>query len=294
MADVQYKTTYTTGPDCYYDIFVKLLANGWETVAWSNATTRVAGASPAAAADLDFTNAWWLIKHTATGHHLGIQRGAASTTWASYVTPSGKAMSGGNATTMDNNATYSKTRGASQMYPITNATTKVVITVSNSTPAFKAMARRSPHPGGSTDGCMYFSLDYGTDLSWAANPFPLVFAHAYSDGNVVSAQFFADNGRAATWLRLGIAGEAWVTNMQLDNMFWAFGSATVPQSGVDQSFATRWGSPNVPGPTIESAFLRGHAPYRNPIVGVDAGGTLTRGAFGGLTIPNLDGVALSS
>jgi hypothetical protein len=297
MANVIYRDiACANGHEAHYAILSRLLLNGWETVAWSDGSTRTAGASPSAATDLNNTNAWWLVQHTASGRKLGVKRRGDSNTWDHQFTPGGYALSGGNATTIDNNATYSKLlSNNAQRYPSSATTnTKLHLVVSDSTAAFFAILRRTPNVGGSTDGCMLIGVDTGTDLQWSSNPDPYVAVSSYNNSNTVCANLFSVTGTGA-WIRLGIAGEAWVTGSYcgLENPGNACGSGSSSPGGTDQLYELRWCPTLLPGPLFKSTLLRGLQPYRNPVVGVDSGGTLNWAAFGPIAVPN-DGTALGS
>jgi hypothetical protein len=294
MANVIYRDiACANGHEYHYAILSRLVLNGWTTVASSDGTTRTTSA-PAAATDLNAANAWWVIQHTASGRKLAVKRRGDSNTWDHSVTPGGYALSTGNATTPDNNATYTKTISSNaQRYPSSATTnTKLHLVVSDSSASFCALLRRTPFVGGSTDGCSLLSFDTFSDVQWPGNPDPCVYTSTYSDSNAVGTSLLGSSPNFG-WVRLGIAGEAWSGQCYLENPGTACGSTTSSPGGTDQLYEVRWCLSVLPGPLGKSGLYRGLQPYRTPITGVDSGGTLTHAAFGSVAIPN-DGTALGS
>ena len=49
----------TSGHEAAYALYTALVAHGWTAVAWSDGTTRAAGAGPASAANLSAASAWF-------------------------------------------------------------------------------------------------------------------------------------------------------------------------------------------------------------------------------------------
>lgn len=295
MANVIYRDiACANGHEAIYAVLSRLILNGWTTVASSDGVTRTTGA-PANAAALNATSAWWLIEHTVSGRKFSIKRRANSYTWDIQVTPGGYALTTGDATTPDNNSTYTKhIANDVQRYPSTGTTdTLLHLVVSDSSASFQARFRRTPFVGGSSDSCTTFGLDVVTDIQWAENPDPCVYSSMYRDDNVSSARLFETSEFNFGWVRLGITGETWYTSWYLENPGSACGSGTVSPSGDDLLYELRWCNNSLPGPLGKSLMLKGLQPYRTPTVGVDSGSTLNYAAFGGITIPN-DGVALGS
>lgn len=294
MANIIYRdVACANGHEAFYAILSRLVLNGWSTVSSSDGTTRTTGA-PASAADLNNKNAWWLIQHTSSGRKLAVKRRDDSNTWDVQVTPGGYALTTGNATTPDNNSTYTKLISYNtQRYP-SSATTNTLLhlVVSDSSASFDARLRRTPNVGGATDGCMVLAFDVVTDVQWSANPDPCVYSSSYRDDNLISANALNNYSFNFAWIRLGIAGENWAGNWYLENPGNALGGAVAP-SGVDQLYELRWCCGSLPGPLGKSLIVKGIQPYRTPTVGVDSGGTLTYAAFGQIVVPN-DGVALGS
>lgn len=296
MANVIYRDiACANGHEYHYAILSRLLLNGWATVAWSNGSTRTAGASPAAATNLNAANAWWVIQHTASGRKLHIKRRANSNTWDISVTPGGYALTTGSATAYDSNASYTNfICNNRQSYPSSGTTaTKLHLVVSDSSASFQSRLRRTPFVGGSTSSCTILSFGTFTDVQWSGNPDPCVYTSVYDDSNNADANLFSFYDFSFAWLRLGIAGEMWATNVTFENPGSVCGSGTTSPGGTDQLYELRWVCANLPGPLGKATQLWGLQPYRAPTTGVDSGGTLTHAAFGYVAIPN-DGVALGS
>jgi hypothetical protein len=296
MANIIYRDiACANGHEYHYAILSRLLLNGWTTVAWSNGSTRTAGASPAAATDLNAANAWWVIQHTMSGRKLHIKRRADSNTWDIQVTPGGYALTTGTSTTPDNNASYTKfICNNRQSYPSTGTTaTKLHLVVSDSSAAFQSRLRRTPFVGGSTASCTILNFGVFTDVQWSSNPDPCVYTSIFDDANNADANLFTTSNYSFAWVRLGIAGEAWVGNVFFENPGTCCGSGTSSPGGTDQLYELRWCTTSLPGPLGKATQLWGLQPYRAPTTGVDSGGTLTHAAFGYDAIPN-DGVALGS
>ncbi len=145
-----------------YELVTRLLANGWTTVSYSDGTTRTATTADCpSAATLNASSAYVVLTHTSTGMKLGLQREADSNTWTIRVTEGGVSLTGGNATTMESHATYTKTiLGNYLIYPSTGTTTlKLHIVVDDASPSFVLFGRRTPFVGGSTSACTMIFLD---------------------------------------------------------------------------------------------------------------------------------------
>ena len=296
MANVIYRDlACTNGHEYHYAILSRLLLNGWATVAWSNGSTRTGGASPAAAADLNAANAWWVIQHTASGRKLHIKRRADSNTWDVAITPGGYALTTGSATAYDSNASYTKVIcNNRQSYPSSGTTaTKLHFVVDDVSGAFAAHLRRTPNVGGSSASCSILAFSVFVDVQWSSNPDPCVYTSIFDDSNNAEANFFSFYSFHFAWFRLGISGEGWATNVFLENPGNACGSGSSSPGGTDQLYELRWVCTSLPGPFGKDVLHRGLQPYRNPVIGVDSGGTLTWAACGSLAVPN-DGVALGS
>lgn len=294
MANVVYRDVAASdGHTVIYEILSKAVLNGWTTVASSDGTTRTTSA-PGSASTLNNTNAWWLIQHTGSGRKLGMQRKADSNTFTIQVTPGSRSLTTGNATTMDSNATYTKTiRSDAQCYPTASTTTtKIHIVVSDSSCGLHVNLRRSPYVG-SNDCCFILHIEEFTDLTWSSNPDPCAYIAIWRDDNIASSYMFAAGGGTSIWYKMGLAGEAWGTLTQFENPGSICGSGTAAPSGVDQLVELRWVDVYKVVVWGKSNLIRGLQPYRAPTVGIDSGGTLNWAAMGWFAVPN-DGVALTS
>lgn len=287
-------TAASTGHASVFELVTRLLANGWTTVSYSDGTTRTAtGADCPSAATLNASNAYTVLTHTVSGIKLGLQRKADSNTWTIQVTEGGQALSGGNATTMESNATYTKTiLSNAQFYPSTGTTTvKLHTVVDNASASFVIMGRRSPFVGGSTSACFYLYLDYVTPLTWSANPQPWVVGVRFDNGDVACAWLVSWSGNNASWYKRSISGESWTTQLALENPGSVAGASTSDPSGSDVELEARWVVTNfVLG---KSTLFKLVQPFRTPTGGMDSGTSFARAAFGQVTVPN-DGTALAS
>jgi hypothetical protein len=285
-------TAASTGHASIFELVTRLLANGWTTVSYSDGTTRTATTADCpSAATLNASSAYVVLTHTSTGMKLGLQRKADSNTWTIQITEGGQALSGGNATTMESNATYTKTLlSNAQLYPSTGTTTtKLHTVVDNASASFVIMGRRSPFVGGSC--CFYIYLDYFTPLTWSANPQPWIAGVKFDNSDVASAALVSAGGVNYAWYKRGISGESWVTSWALENPASVAGSGTADPSGSDVEFEARWvGSNTVLG---KSTLFKLVQPYRTPTGGMDSGTSYARAAFGQVTVAN-DGTALAS
>ena len=284
----------STGHATAFELATDLLANGWTTVSYSDGTTRTATtANCPSAATLNNANAYTVLTHTSTGIKLGIQRKADSNTFTIQITEGGQALSGGNATTMESNATYTKTLlSNAQLYPSTGTTTtKLHIVADNATPSFCIKGRRTPFVGGSTSCCFYIYLDYFTPLTWSANPQPWIAGVKFDNNDNAPAALITNSGSNNAWYKRGISGESWVTSWSLENPASVAGSSTADASGSDIEFEVRWvGYNTVLG---KSTLFKLVQPYRTPTGGMDSGTSYARAAFGQVTVAN-DGTALAS
>ena len=275
-----------------YELVTRLDSNGWDPVSYSDGTTRTAtGAAVPSAATLNASSAYVVLTHTSTGMKLGLQRKADSNTWTIQVTEGGVSLTGGNATTMESHATYTKTiLGNYLIYPSTGTTTlKLHIVVDDASPSFVLFGRRTPFVGGSTSACTMIFLDYVTPLTWSANPQPWVAFASYSSGDTVAAGLTGNNSQG--WYKRGISGEGFSTSWALENPGTVAGSGTSDPSGSDVEFEARWvGSNMVLG---KSTLFKLVQPYRTPTGGMDSGTSFARAAFGQVTVAN-DGTALAS
>lgn len=282
----------SNGHTLAYELVTRLLANGWTTVSYSDGTTRTATtANVPSAATLNNVSAYTVLTHTSTGIKLGIQRKADSNTFTIQVTEGGQALSGGNATTMESNATYTKTiLSNAQLYPSTGTTTlKMHIVCDDASPAFVLFGRRTPFVGGSTSACTMVFLDYVTALTWSANPQPWVAWASYSVSDIAAAGLTGNN--SSGWYKRGISGESFSTSWSLENPGTVAGSSTSDPSGSDVEYGARWQISNfILGTSTLFKLLQ---PFRSPITGVDSGATLNRAAFGQVSVAS-DGTALGS
>jgi len=284
----------SNGHTAAFQVGTDALLNGWSTVSYSDGTTRTAtGADCPSAATLNASGAFWLLQHVATGIKLGLQRKADSNTWTIQVTEGGQSLSGGNATTMESNATYTKTLlNNAQWYPSTGTTnTKLHVVFDSASPSFVIMGRRTPFVGGSTSACFYLFLDYLTAVTWSANPQPWVAGATFSNGDTAPASLIGGNSSA--WYKRGISGETWSGSWALENPATVAGSATSDPSGSDVEYEARWVNGNTVAVLGESTLFRLVQPYRTPTGGMDSGASFARAAFGQVTVPN-DGTALAS
>lgn len=278
-----------------FELYTRLVAHGWAAVAWSDGTTRTAGAGPASAANLSAANAWFVVQHTATGRKFSYKRDASAATSCQFQHTDASALSAGNSTTPDAHATYTKTfLGSQQWYPSTGTTTtKAHTVVDDATASFVMLLRRSPFVGGSA--CSYVSFDQVTPLTWAANPEPLVASARFRDGNdAPETGLFSSNTGNTGWSRRGLSGEGWSgTQWYLENPANVAGSAVVDPSGSDVEYEVRWCYVDVAFIMGRSTLYRALQPYRSPTTGLDGSGNFSRAAFGRMTVPN-DGAALGS
>lgn len=289
MAQVIYRdVACTTGPEALYAIVSRLLLNGWTTVAASNGSVRNTS-DPASAAHFNAASAFWVGNHTASGRKLGLQRTTNAYDWRVEMTPAGKALSGGNATTMDTNASYSKVRVNGQMYPTGGTTnTKLHLVADDAACKFVALLRRSPLPGG--DACNAILMEEFVDPTWPGNGDQCIYMAVFRDDNTIGPYFFS--AAHGVWYKYGISGETWAPQACLENPGNICGNTASP-SGVDQLLELRWNNTTYQVLYGKSTLIRGLCPSRSPIVGVDSGGTLTWAAFGAIAVPN-DGIALTS
>lgn len=283
----------STGHASVFELVTDLLANGWTTVSYSDGTTRTATtANCPSAATLNNVSAYTVLTHTVTGIKLGLQRKADSNTWTIQITEGGQSLTGGNASTMESNATYTKTLlSNAQLYPSTGTiTTKLHTVADNATPSFCIMGRRSPFVGGSTSCCFLIYLDYLTPLTWSANPQPWIAGVKFDNSDVAPIALITNSYTSSGWYKRGISGETWATSWQLENPGSVAGNWTDP-SGSDVEFEARWvGSNMVLGKSTLFKLLQ---PFRSPTGGMDSGSSFARAAFGQVTVAN-DGTALGS
>lgn len=284
-----------SGHEAAYALYTALVANGWAAVAWSDGTTRTAGAGPASAANLSAASAWFVVQHVATGRKFSYKRDASTATSCQFqYTDGAVSLSAGNASTPDNHATYTKAFFTSgQWYPVSGTTTtKAHLVVDDATASFVMVLRRTPFAGG--DCCSYVAFDQVTPLTWTANPEPLIASARFDNANTAGTGPFNPNQGNTGWYKRGISGEAWSsTQWFLENPFALAGSATADPSGTDTEYEVRWGQSSAVFLLGKSTMFRGLQPYRSPIVGMDGGTNFSRAAFGGFTVAN-DGTALGS
>ena len=284
----------SNGHTAAYELAARLLLNGWTTVSYSDGTTRTAtGADLPGASTLNASGAFVLLTHTVTGIKYGMQRKADSNTWTFQITEGGQSLTGGNATTMESNASYTKTLlSNAQWYPSTGTTTtKLHIVCDSATASFVIFVRRTPFVGGSTSACAYAFLDYVTAATWSANPQPWVAGAVFANGDTAPASLIGAN--SAGWYKRGISGETWSGSWLLENPGMVAGSATSDPSGSDCEFETRWVNTYVVEVRGKSTLFRLVQPYRTPTGGMDGGSSFERAAFGQVTVAN-DGSALAS
>lgn len=283
----------TNGHTRAYETSARMLLHGWTTYAKSDGTTRTTSTNLTSAAELNASNAFVLLVHTATGFKLGMQRKADSNTWTVQVTEGGQSLSGGNATTMDSNATYTKTfLSNAQWYPSTGTTnTKLHIVVDDASPSIFEIARRTPFVGGSTSGCSMLMIEWLTPMTWAANPQPWVGCAKFDNSDIVAAQL--TTAVNSGWYKRGISGESFSATWILNNPGNIAGSATADPGGSDIEVEGVWVSTSLNAILGKSALFRLLQPFRSPITGVDSGATLNRAAFGQVTTV-ANGTALAS
>ncbi len=285
----------TSGHEAAYALYTALVAHGWTAVAWSDGTTRAAGAGPASAANLSAASAWFVVQHAATGRKFSYKRDASTATSCQFqYTDGAVSLSAGNASTPDNHATYTKTFfGSGQWYPVSGTTTtKAHLVVDDASASFVMLLRRTPYAGG--DCCAYVGMETVTPLTWAANPDPHVMFAQYNNSNTAGTAPYTPNAGNVAWYKRGISGEAWwVGQWYLENPAGVAGGAADP-SGTDTEYEARWictaGISFVLGKSVLFRLLQ---PYRSPTTGLDGSGNFSRAAFGPVTVPN-DGVALGS
>ncbi len=287
-------TAAATGHAAVFELVTRLLANGWTTVSYSDGTTRTATtANCPSATTLNNANAYTVLVHTSTGIKFGVQRKTDSNTWTIQITEGGQSLTGGNATTMESHAAYTKTLLFwGQLYPSTGTTaTKLHTVADGASPSFVIVGRRTPFVGGSTSAVFYIFLDYLTPLTWSANPQPWVAGVNFANNDSAPAALISTVGGNSGWYKRGISGETWSTSFALENPGTVAGSSTSDPSGSDVELETRWiVSNHVLG---KSTLFKLVQPYRTPTGGMDSGSSFARAAFGQVTIVN-DGTALAS
>lgn len=278
------------GHETFYALVSRLVLNGWTYLAWSNGSTRTGSAGPAAATDLNASNAWVLVQHTASSRRFSAQRKADSNTWSLQYTDGSVSLTTGNATTPDNHATYTRLfYNNGQLYPNTGTTTtKAHIVIDDATASFILALRRTPFVGGSISAVSFIFYDLATNVVWSANPDPFVVGASYSAADTAFNSITSSGN--SSWYKRGISGENYVSTT-LENPGSVAGHGTSDPSGIDTEFEVRWVTTNsILG---KSTLFRLVQPYRTPIGGMDSGSSFARAAFGQVTIPN-DGVALGS
>lgn len=288
-------TACTVDADAAYELWLRLTSNGYVASSWSDGTTRTAGAGPSSASDLSASNSYWVVRYSTNGRWITVKRTAANNWLVEYTSADGT-MAGGNGTTPDRDATYTKIwLSSAQFYPSTGTTTtKAHTVVDSSTGSFVMFLRRSPNVGGSTDGCSIIFLDVVTPLTWGANPDPAIGSATFSNSNVVTGVCLTGtNGATYGWYKKGISGASYIGTWFLENPGNVNGNATTDPSGSDLNLSVRWVSTSAVTILGVSTIFNALNPYRNPTVGIDAGSTLSRAAFGGVSVLN-DGVALGS
>jgi hypothetical protein len=280
-----------TDAETAFELWTRLTSNGYVASSWSNGTTRVAGAGPASASDLSATNSYWVVRFSTNGRWVTVKRSAANNWLVEYTSADGT-MAGGNGTTPDRDATLTKIwLNSTQIYPSSGVTaTKLHTVVNNANGSFACIGRRTPNVGGSTDACFIVFLDIYTPGPWSSNPDPAMGGAIFNNNNTAASTLM---GNVSGWYAKGLGGASYKTNNLVDNPGNTLGSATADPAGQDIDYEIRWTNATTPVIYGISSIFRGLQPYRNPIVGIDSGGTLTRAAFGGLTVLN-DGVALTS
>lgn len=285
-------TSISTGHAALFELYTRLISNGWAAVAWSDGTTRTGSAGPASAAALNATSAWFVVNHTASSRKFSAKRGADSNTWEFRYTDGSVSLSAGNATTPDNHASYTQTVFPNgQWYPSSNPNCLAHVVVDDASSSFVMFLRRTPFPGGTTAACSHVFMDALTSPVWAANPDPVVIGANFADANTSPANLIAASNRA--WFKRNVGGETWVTSWALENPGNVFGHGTSDAGGIDVEYEARWVSTGTAGVLGKSRIFRGLQPYRTPIVGLDSGATLNRACFGQVTVAN-DGTALGS
>lgn len=283
-----------------YEIGTKLLLNGFESISWSDGTTRTGGgAAPAAASDISATNAWWIIKHTSSGRHFNfVNTDSTTKTWKIGYTPYNKTLSAGDATTPDSHASYTKYLNNEQKYPTSGTTNcKIHLVINNSIGAFVASFRRTPYSS-NTFSCSLLIFDvFPTPQYWSSDPEPVFLSWYFSNTDVAENYFFYGltvYNRIGRWKRYGISGESWVvSDLGYFSMFNSAGSATASPSGNDIIYDAMFGDQNVPTYIGISTIVKILQPARYPTTGIDSGAVLNWAAFGPLAYPN-DGIALGS
>ncbi len=299
MATVIYRDlACASGQEFVFKIFSRLVSNGYQSISWSDGTTRTgSGAAPAAASDLSASDSWWVIKHSTSNRHYTVKNTSSGVNWIMSYTPYNKSISAGDATTPDNHASYTKNLIDNQKYPNSGTTDiKLHLVIDSVTGTFYAFGRRTPFVGGDTAACIVMFSEIFTPLTWPDDPEPVVTGFHFNDNNnaqsgiVDSCPF----NRFGKWRRYGISGETWENGTILfSSLFSAAGNTTLNPSGQDVLYDADYGDSNMPGPIGKSSMLKMINPYRSPIVGVDSGGELNWAAFGQFAIPN-DGIALGS
>ncbi len=296
MAQVIYRdVSCADGCEVIAKLAARMVLNGWSYVAYSTGAARTAGAPASEAALITAlstgSGAWVLLSRGSRA--VAFKRMSSATyTWDCRYTCTGS-LSGGNATTPDNNANTQLLNPlyGGQMFPSTGTLTmKAHIVVEDSDVGVFASWRRSPWPGGSNSGNGYFLIEKVTPATWAANPDPVAVGFYGGDSNTRIANLFFDNNTLYAWYKRGLTGEAFRAG-GVENPASILGGAADP-SGSDVEHEVRY---VFTGPFIlgKSALLKGLQPFISPIVGLDSGGTLNRACFGQVSCAN-DGTALGS
>jgi hypothetical protein len=286
------------------ELVFRLTANGWTYVAHGTGTGGARSASqPATAADLATAlrtapNSWVCVSRG--NRKVSWQRNSTAnpsyTSWRYEYTATG-ALTTGSATAPDRHSTDSQYASGNNFRIVAPATAgtadamKVHIVVDDAGPSFVALTRRTPLPAGNVGAFSVIFLDLCTAPVWSANPDPVVVGMVGNDTNTANTEMVQPNYNNA-WLGYGLPSPAW-TAIGLENPGAVAGSTTADKSGVDVLYQARWAFASGAGIVGTSALFRLLHPGRTPVVGIDAGGTLTWAAFWTVAVAN-DGTALGS
>lgn len=283
----------------------RLTANGWTYVAHGTGTggarsaSQPADAAALAAALRTAPSSWVCVSRGSrkVSWHRNTTANPDYTSWRMEYTATG-ALTAGSATAPDRHSTDSQYVSGNFFRALAPATSgvadamKVHILVDDAGPSFAAIARRTPLPAGNVGFWSATGLDLCTDPVWAANPDPVVAFNVNSWTNTGNTNLVETSGYSSAWRAYGLPGAAW-TGCGLENPGSVAGSTTPDVGGVDVLYEARWAFASGNGIVGTSSLFRLLHPGRTPVVGIDAGGTLTHAAFWTVAVPN-DGVALGS
>lgn len=287
------------------ELVFRLTTNGFTYVAHGTGTGGARSTvQPASAADLATAlrtapNSWVCVSRGT--RKFSWQRAATAnpdyTSWKYEYTAVG-ALSTGNEASPDRHATdsqYVSGNNARALAPATSGTAdamKVHIVVDDAGPSFVALARRTPLPAGNVGAFSILFADLCADPVWAANPDPMVLGNAAAGSNTANT-LLVGTGYINAWIGYTLPGAAWSSVLALENPGAVAGGGVADKGGVDVIYDARWTVGGGVGLIGKSVLFQLLQPGRTPVVGIDAGATLTHAAFWTIAVLN-DGVAVTS